>query len=382
MPEPIESQLRALAQRLDDAVEPVRADEVMVAEMTPSPRHRTPANTGRAFAAVVALAAIVTGIVVVARHSTHGTPTMTPTTTSTTQPAPSARLAKTVAALEIPFDQTPIVAVFTNEPAWTSFWAPARVPPVDFTRDFALIIDTGDCTTFNGVHVVGLHASVAFTDNQWGCALGSDGGQLDRYAESLPLGLFGAQATIDGPALPTPLHVNLADHSNDGYARVQLHGGALPRMQCLFAHGSPPDVLQQPITLTLPGAKPVPIYSGYPVTRTPNAVTLDDDFSIDPGNPVDRFAQTDGLYPSGSTQTTPVVLDGATTPGGPFEHIDQLRPGQVITIAQNVGPAPCVQHWRVFAQLGSRLGSSGRPKGPLELILEGPNIYVDAVPAS
>ena len=68
MPEPIESQLRALAKRLDDAVEPVRADDVMVAEMTPRSRHRAPANAGRALAAVVALAAIVTGVVVVARQ--------------------------------------------------------------------------------------------------------------------------------------------------------------------------------------------------------------------------------------------------------------------------------------------------------------------------
>jgi hypothetical protein len=99
---------------------------------------------------------------------------------------------------------------------------------------------------------------------------------------------------------------------------------------------------------------------------------------------VNQFANVGGV--TGVLGNTPAVLDGSTAAGGPFAHIDALHPRQVITITQNLASSTCVQHWRVFAQLGSQIGPRGRPSTRLELVLHGFNanssIWVDAVPAS
>src|SRR4051794_24540449 len=94
MPEPIESQLRALAQRLDAAAEPVRAHDVMVAEMTPAERRPRQFGGGRAAAALAMVAALALGAVVVADHTggRNGPTATSPTTAS--RPAPPAVTAR------------------------------------------------------------------------------------------------------------------------------------------------------------------------------------------------------------------------------------------------------------------------------------------------
>ncbi|HEY1738754.1 MAG TPA: hypothetical protein VGI86_08600, partial [Acidimicrobiia bacterium] len=127
----------------------------------------------------------------------------------------------------------------------------------------------------------------------------------------------------------------------------------------------------------------VAIFGGLPKTSPRDAVTLDLDYS-NPGDPLNPFANVGGA--TGLLGNTPAVLDGSTTPGGPFAHINQLRPGQVLTISQHAAASACVQHWRVFAQLGSHIGPNGRPSTRLELLLRGltahGSTWVDAVPAS
>src|SRR4051812_39439265 len=84
MPE-LESQLRALASRLDTDVAPVRADDITVAEMS-TPSHARHHGAGRAVGALVALAAVIVGVVVVANRTNDGAPTAT-THTPLTSPA-------------------------------------------------------------------------------------------------------------------------------------------------------------------------------------------------------------------------------------------------------------------------------------------------------
>src|SRR3954463_14733055 len=76
----LESQLRVLAERLDATVEPVRADDITVADMT-LPRQRAPRlGAGRAAAAIIALAAVIAGVIAIAHRTNDSAPTLTPAT--------------------------------------------------------------------------------------------------------------------------------------------------------------------------------------------------------------------------------------------------------------------------------------------------------------
>ncbi len=374
----IESQLRALGERLDAAVAPVRADTLMVAEMTLPRRRPARARTTRTVAVIAMLAAVVAGIVVYANRGTTGTPAARVTTSSSI--AQRRAPARILTSLTIPADQPPIVAVFTNSAAWVSFWGPSTaLPAVNFATEFALVIDSGDCSTFNGVDVVGYPdgTSWGFDDQTFGCHRGHDGLQLNRMAVAIARRHFGRTVTVGGPALSTPMRIDLANDS--GYTRAALHGTTVMRMPCLFQHTNL-TTLRQPISITLPGEPPAAIVPGNPLTR-PDAVTLDGDGSTDPGNLG---------YAQGASTLLWGALNTEFDPHSPFVGLRSIKPGQIVTIAQRGSPS-CVQHWRVTAVMGPALFQHSRTAGPpLQLVLTGfspdatrsPEIYATAVPAN
>jgi hypothetical protein len=357
----IDQQLRDFAQRLDDAVAPVQADEVVVPETVLEGAHRKRPR-GRIVASAIALAAaiIITSIVVVRDHHTPRSP------------AGDVRATTTTAATPIAWTSGPGVDIGTSTLAVYTQSAPvvlaergAQLPSLA-GKVLVAISDArcrGIASVSRGLRTIDIRLRRA---TGIGCGGGGGAPSIVLQRSALPRGIVTFRV-VGGPALRIDL---------DRPGASAVTGAAAPCVMARSSDGS--GALTQPATITLPSGRTFAIRPGDPITA-PNDVTLDGDGSP-PG------AVHDPSVVGGQAAIS--LLWGATTPNGPFAGLDRVAVGATFTLDQ-AQPRPCLQHWRVASILGPNAHGSRLPLPTLALVGfqptngGGPNIlfYVVAVPA-
>jgi hypothetical protein len=335
----LEDQLAALAQRLDDAVEPVRADDMLVAEAVPVTTFRPRRRVVLAIASAVALAASVALGITIARDRREprrppgAAATTRASTSPTTTATPQWRLLSSGPLPESAWSRPLTKAVVTDATRWRALWAPSLAPNVDFAQDVAILVEPNNaCEPLQQVTVADGIVRIAFEPSRVGCPFSPR-----RIAIAVQRSAFADTVTVrPSVALSGDLVVPL--RARDAFGVL---GDIAPvRVACVPEH-APNDIysLREVTELALEG-RTLPIVPGNPITK-PSDVTLDS-MGVMPG----------AADPQGGS----VLLWGAATAGGPFAGLDRAAIGAAVTLTQSDpsyrGPGQglsCTQQWKVAA---------------------------------